>query len=207
MNLIKETKYIEDEEYLKQYEYYMSLYSEKFKKQMKDVNKYYDIYNYGISYYSDKLHDEPYGSDNYYKIKEKMDDLYNKHHALEKPNKILKYEVDILWEISQYYLDKWNKIMKYNPEIKDFEELYFTKKNTPLKKTITKTKRKQIESEVCSICLDTHTYKNVIQLNCSHVFGKNCFQKLSVVRKRKHFVVKCPLCRTECEKYSLFKMK
>jgi hypothetical protein len=110
-------------------------------------------------------------------------------------------------EISQYYLDKWNKVMKYDPKTRDFEELYFTKKNTPLKKTITKTKKKQIESEVCSICLDAHTYKNVIQINCSHVFGKSCFQKLSVVRKRKHFVVKCPLCRTECTKYSLFKLK
>lgn len=207
MNLIKETEYIEDEEYFKQYEYYSSLHSEKFKKLVKDENKYFDIYNYGISYYSDKLDKEPYGSENYYKIKEKMDDLYNKHHALEKPNKILKYQVDIYWELTQYYLDKWNKIMKYNPEIKDFEELYFTKKNTPLKKTITKTKKKQIESEVCSICLDAHTYKSVIQLNCTHIFGKSCFQKLSVVRKRKHFVVKCPLCRTECTKYSLFKLK
>ena len=207
MNLIKETEYIEDEEYLKQHQYYSSLHSEKFKKLVKDENKYFDIYNYGISHYSDKLRDETYGSENYYKIKEKMDDLYNKHHALEKPNKILRYQVDIYWEISQYYLDKWNKIMKYDPKTRDFEELYFTKKNTPLKKTITKTKKKQIESEVCSICLDPHTYKNVIQLNCSHIFGKACFQKLSVVRKRKYFVVKCPLCRTECTKYSLFKLK
>ena len=194
------------DKYMEQHEYYMSLYQEKIKKLIKDTNKYYDIYNYGIEYYRTKMNDESYGSENYYKIKEKMDDLYNKHHALEKPNKILRYQVDIYWEISQYYLDKWNKIMKYNPKIKYFYEFYFTKKDTPLK-TITKTKRKHIESEVCSICLDPHTYKSVIQLNCSHIFGKACFQKLSVVRKRKYFVVKCPLCRTECTKYSLFKLK
>jgi hypothetical protein len=92
MNLIKETEYIEDEEYLKQYQYYFSLHNEKFKKLVKDENKYFNIYNYGIKYYSDKLDDEPYGSENYYKIKEKMDDLFNKHYALKKPIKILKYE-------------------------------------------------------------------------------------------------------------------
>jgi hypothetical protein len=195
MNLIKETEYIKDTEYLNQHEYYSSLHSEKFKNLVKDTNKYYDIYFYGINYYSDKLDNEVHGSENYYQIKKKMDNLYNKYYALQKSNKILKYEADILWEISKYYLDKWNKVMKKK------------KKDTSLKKTITKTKRKQIESEVCSICLDTHSYKNVIQLNCSHVFGKVCFQKLLVVQKRKHFVMKCPLCRTEPTKYSLFKMK
>ena len=195
MNLIKETECIKDTEYLNQHEYYSSLHSEKFKNLVKDTNKYYDIYVYGINYYSDKLDNEVHGSENYYQIKEKMDNLYNKYYALQKSNKILKYEADILWEISEYYLDKWNKVMKKK------------KKDTSLKKTITKTKRKQIESEVCSICLDTHSYKNVIQLNCSHVFGKVCFQKLLVVQKRKHFVIKCPLCRTEPTKYSLFKMK
>ena len=206
MNLIKETEYIEDEEYLKQHQYYMSLHNEKFKKLVKNENKYFNIYNYGIKYYSKKLHDEPYGSENYYKIKEKMDDLYNKHHALEKPNKILKYEVDIIWEISQYYLDKWNKIMKYNPKIKYFYEFYFTKKDTPLK-TITKTKRKHLESEACSICLETHTYKNTMQLNCSHIFGKGCIRKLLQKAEEKDIAPKCPLCRTNCEKYSLFKIK
>jgi len=74
------------------------------------------------------------------------------------------------------------------------------------KRSITKTKRKQVESEVCSFCLDTHTYKNVIQLNCSHVFGKVCFREW-LVQKRRHVVMKCPLCRTELTTYSLFKMK
>ena len=187
------------DKYSKQEEYYTSLCDEKFKKLRKDRNEYYDIYNYGISYYSDKLNDEPYGSDNYYKIKEKMDDLYNKHHALEKPIKILKFEVDIYWEISSYYLDKMTKHCK-----KKINK--FTKKDTPLK-TITKTKRKQLESELCPICLDTHTYKTVIQLNCSHIFGKCCIQNLLQRSEKKGTDLKCPLCRSECKKYSLFKMK
>ena len=195
------------DKYMEQHEYYMSLYQEKIKKLIKDTNKYYDIYNYGIEYYRTKMNDESYGSENYYKIKEKMDDLYNKHYALEKPNKILDYEANIYWELSQYYLDKNNKLMKYNPETRDFEDFYITKKDTPLK-TITKTKRKHLESEVCSICLDTHTYKNMIQLNCSHIFGKVCFQKLLQKAEEKDIAPKCPLCRTECcKKYSLFKMK
>ena len=195
------------DKYMEQHEYYMSLYQEKIKKLIKDTNKYYDIYNYGIEYYRTKMNDESYGSENYYKIKEKMDDLYNKHYALEKPNKILDYEANIYWELSQYYLDKNNKLMKYNPETRDFEDFYITKKDTPLK-TITKTKRKHLESEVCSICLDTHTYKNMIQLNCSHIFGKVCFQKLLQKAEEKDIAPKCPLCRTECcKKYYLFKMK
>lgn len=200
MNLINEIEWstlnIKDIEYLDQHEYYSSLHSEKFKKQKKDVNKYYDIYFYGISYYSDKLDNEVHGSENYYQIKKKMDNLYNKYYALQKSNKILTYETNILWEISTYYLDKWNNVMKKK-----------NKDTKSSKRSITKTKRKQFESEVCSICLDTHTYKNVIQLNCSHVFGKVCFQKLLVAQKRRHVVMKCPLCRTELTKYSLFKMK
>jgi hypothetical protein len=207
MNLIQQKENTEEEDYWKQHEYYRSLHNEKFKKLKKDENKYYDIYLHGIKYYSDKLDKEVYGSENFYQIKEKMDHLYNKHYALQKPNQILKYEVDILWEISCYYLDKFNKVMKYDPKTKDFEELYFTKKNTPLKKKITKTKKKQLESEVCSICLDTHTYKNVIQLNCSHVFGKVCFQKLLQRSEEKGCDSKCPLCRTASTKYSLFKVK
>ena len=195
------------DKYMEQHEYYMSLYQEKFKKLIKDTNKYYDIYNYGIEYYRTKMKNESYGSENYYKIKEKMDDLYNKHYALEKPNKILDYEANIYWELSQYYLDKNNKLMKYNPETRDFDDFYFIKKDTPLK-TITKTKKKHLESEACSICLDTHTYKNMIQLNCSHIFGKVCFQKLLQKAEEKYIAPKCPLCRTECcKKYSLFKMK
>ena len=195
------------DKYMEQHEYYMSLYQEKIKKLIKDTNKYYDIYNYGIEYYRTKMNDESYGSDNYYKLKEKMDDLYNKHYALEKPNKILDYEANIYWELSQYYLYKNNKLMKYNPETRDFEDFYITKKDTPLK-TITKTKRKHLESEACSICLDTHTYKNMIQLNCSHIFGKVCFQKLLQKAEEKDIAPKCPLCRTECcKKYSLFKIK
>jgi hypothetical protein len=195
------------DKYMEQHEYYMSLYQEKIKKLIKDTNKYYDIYNYGIEYYRTKMKDESYGSENYYKIKEKMDDLYNKHYALEKPNKILDYEANIYWELSQYYLDKNNKLMKYNPETRDFDDFYFTKKDTPLK-TITKKKRKQLESEACSICLETHTYKNMMQLNCSHIFGKVCIRKLLRKAEEKDTAPKCPLCRTECcKKYSLFKMK
>jgi len=195
------------DKYMEQHQYYMSLYQKKFKKLIKDTNKYNDIYFYGIDYYSNKLKDEPTGSDTYYKIKEKMDDLYNKYYELEKRNKILDYESTIYWEISQYYLDKHNKLMKYNLKTRDFDDFYFTKKDTPLK-TITKTKRKQLESEVCSICLETHTYKNMIQLNCSHIFGKGCFQKILQRAAEKDTHSKCPLCRTKCcKKYSLFKMK
>ena len=196
INLITEIEYIKDIEYLDQHDYYSSLHTKKIKNLVKDTNKYYDIYFYGINYYSDKLDNEVHGSENYYQIKEKMDNLYNKYYALQKSNKILKYEADILLEISEYYLDKWNKVMKKK-----------NKDTKSSKRSITKTKRKQFESEVCSICLDTHTYKNVIQLNCSHVFGKVCFQKLMVVQKKRHVVMKCPLCRTEPTKYTLFKMK
>ena len=194
------------DKYMEQYQYYMSLYSPLFKKLRKDTNKYYDIYFYGIKYYSDKLDDEPYGSDTYYKLKQKKDDLYNKHHALKKQNEILDYESTIYWEISQYYLNNHNKLVKYNPKTRDFDDFYITKKNTS-QKTITKTKQKQLESEVCPICLDTHTYKNMIRLNCSHIFGKGCFQKLLQKAEKKNSVPKCPLCRTNCEKYSLFKIK
>ena len=195
------------DQYMEQHQYYISLYQEKLKKLKKDVYKYYDIYKYGIRYYSNKLHDEPYGSDTYYKLKQKMDDLYNKYYALEKPNKILHYQATIYFELSQYYLDKHNKLVKYNPKTRDFEDFYITKKDTP-QKTITKTKRKHLESEACSICLETHTYKNMVQLNCSHIFGKVCFQKLLQKAEEKDSALKCPLCRTECcEKYSLFKMK
>lgn len=195
------------DKYMEQHKYYNSLHTEKFEKLKKDENKYYDIYNYGIAYYSNKLHDEPSGSDTYYKLKQKRDDLYNKHYALEKPIKILKFEVDIYWEISCYYLEKWNQFVKYDFITRNIKDFYFTKKDTP-RKTITKTKRKQLETDVCAICLDTHTYKNMIQLNCSHIFGKGCIQKLLQKAKEKDIVSKCPLCRTECcEKYALFKMK
>ena len=211
MNLIKQIEHSDKyddkyDKYIEQYEYYMSLYDEKSKKLKKDTIKYFDIYNYGINFYSNKLNDESYGSDNYYKLKQKMDDLYNKHYALEKPNKILDYEANIYWEISQYYLDKLNKLTKYNPKTRHLDDFYFTKKDIPLK-TITKTKKKQLEIEVCSICLDTHTYKNMIQLNCSHIFGKVCFQKILQKAEEKGTHSKCPLCRTMCEKYSLFKIK
>ena len=195
------------DKYMEQHKYYMSLYQKKFKKLRKDTNKYFDIYFYGINYYWNKLKDEPTSSDNYYKIKKKRDDLYNKHHALEKPNKILDYEATIYWEIACYYLNIHNKLMKYNLKTRDFDDFYFTKKDTPLK-TITKTKKKQLESEACSICLETHTYKNMMQLSCSHIFGKGCIRKLLRKAEEKDIAPKCPLCRTECcKKYSLFKMK
>ena len=174
------------------------LSSQKRKEWYKKFMASHNIYMKGIDYYRKQMfEDDDITSENYIQNKKKMDKLFNKKYELDKEAEQLKFESDIYSELADFHCDKMNSYDK-----KLDKEDYITTKNTEIKK-ITKTKKNQLEKEICSICLEHHDYKQMVSLNCGHVIGKACCKELIESKLQ----MRCPLCRTKCDKYYLLRLK
>ena len=57
-------------------------------------------------------------------------------------------------------------------------------------------------ADVCAICMEKHTIGNSIKTECTHEFGKQCFQMWMQASNSNH---KCPTCRKECPQIVMFR--
>jgi hypothetical protein len=80
-----------------------------------------------------------------------------------------------------------------------------TRRN-PLEKTVTISRAAFNANctDSCSICLETHKKGDSIQTECNHEFGKQCFNTWMTSRASNH---KCPTCRKEMPKVTMFKTR
>ena len=128
-------------------------------------------------------------------------DEYNKHEKITKKYKKLKEIDDAVWEMSDYSLDGMNKYC---------EDDYLFTLDKKLCKTnyITRSKGKEISSNVCSLCLDTHDVKHMIKTSCGHYFGKSCFAALTKHKfNNDDTEITCPYCRNNISTLCQFKYK
>jgi len=150
-------------------------------------NSYNDLYTL-----LDKVKDQTF---------KELRDEFDKYEKITKKYKKLKEIDDAVWNMYDYSLEGMNKWCE--------DDCIFTL-NKKLCKTncITRSKGKEISSNVCSLCLDTHHVKHTIKTSCGHYFGKPCFAALA---KHKFYddksVVTCPYCRSNVSSLSQFKYK
>lgn len=181
---------------------YADAYEEGFNKFKKNRQSIRDIRRYGIRHYKNKMQDEPnVETEKYISSKKKMDKLYSKLYKLKEQQRKISFSNNIYWELWDFYLTKIDHLLKKEEMELNFDN-YINCQNTPIKK-ITKTKKQKFENEVCSICLEKHNYKNLVQLNCRHVIGKICCQEMI----NSNLEMWCPLCRNNCENYKLLRLK
>jgi hypothetical protein len=67
-------------------------------------------------------------------------------------------------------------------------------------------KWKKTSPNICSICLEKHTYRELLTTSCRHSFGKECFHTLITTCINQYKNVSCPECRSstfELRKYKL----
>jgi hypothetical protein len=116
--------------------------------------------------------------------------------------------------------DTWDLINDMNDSVLDYliqlcdnMDKYLFTLNKSICKTnyITKNKGKEISSNMCSVCLDTHDAKHIVKTSCGHYFGKPCFatlikQKFKFGKFESHHV-KCPYCRSNVVTLCQFKYK
>ena len=56
----------------------------------------------------------------------------------------------------------------------------------------------------CSICLEIHCKKNIIECDCSHQFGKKCFKNWIITCIKSNKEITCPKCRIKVKSISKF---
>jgi hypothetical protein len=150
-------------------------------------NEFNDLYTL-----LDKVKDETF--------KEVVDE-FDKHEKFTKKYKKLKEIDDAVWNMYTYALEGMNKWC---------EDDYLFTLNKKLCKTncITRSKGKEISSNVCSLCLDTHDVKHLIKTSCGHYFGKPCFAALTKHKfENDESHVTCPYCRSNVATLCQFKYK
>jgi hypothetical protein len=56
-------------------------------------------------------------------------------------------------------------------------------------------KMRSLHPEMCGVCMEHHTYSNMIITSCHHYFGKECFSKWIHTCFVKRKDISCTLCR------------
>lgn len=54
---------------------------------------------------------------------------------------------------------------------------------------------RSIQSNDCSICLETPSFNNLVKTNCKHYFCRMCYDKWVVSVLKNNFDISCPNCR------------
>jgi hypothetical protein len=121
----------------------------------------------------------------------------------------LKFELEILDANSDYYI---KLIHYYDNKSTIMDQTHIITPTNHAVKRISRTKRRQLENELCSICLDTHSYRDIVRTSCGHIFGKCCFQNhLKALNKRNsggdELMTCCPMCRSTKLSMTLFAIK
>jgi hypothetical protein len=94
----------------------------------------------------------------------------------------------------EYYKKKLNNIYKINAD-------------NSIRRKITKSKKRQLERETCSVCLENHCIKDMVTTSCGHHFGKSCFEEIIKNSSYKQTCVSCPLCRNSKVQYYRYCVK
>uniref|UniRef100_A0A6C0E3K3 RING-type domain-containing protein n=1 Tax=viral metagenome TaxID=1070528 RepID=A0A6C0E3K3_9ZZZZ len=104
-----------------------------------------------------------------------------------------KFEVEIaILQVKRDEVDKQRKLLW-----RDMEGLFkITPKNSKLKK-ITPLAKRQLERELCSICYEQHTIKQLVTTNCGHTFGKCCLSEMLEHNYDNVVDMVCPCCRND----------
>ena len=104
-----------------------------------------------------------------------------------------KFEVEIaLLQLKRDEVDKQMKLLW-----RDMEGVFkITSKNSKLKK-ITPLEKRNLEREICSICYEQHTIKQVVTTNCGHTFGKCCLTEMLGHNYDNEIDIVCPCCRND----------
>ena len=76
----------------------------------------------------------------------------------------------------------------------------------PLSKVIRKRDLDVVMGDDCGICLDKETRRNTVSTCCGHHYCKTCFDAL-VESCREVRVLKCPICRKENPRITLFRAR
>jgi hypothetical protein len=100
-----------------------------------------------------------------------MNKLYVIKNALQKQVDQIIFDQSIIDANISYYeniYESYNDKAKHSPCV-------ITSKNHAVHR-ISKFACRTLEKETCSICLDTHGYKDIVKTSCGHIFGKSCFQ-------------------------------
>jgi len=82
------------------------------------------------------------------------------------------------------------------------------KKENEARKSIKMLSKEKLEKEtedVCGICLETHKFKDIIQTNCKHQFGEECFTQWCNTCRRQRKSISCPMCKKKNPKIFRFK--
>ena len=74
-------------------------------------------------------------------------------------------------------------------------------------KFIKKVEMEKIVENVCGICINNHKKKEMVTLNCSHEFGKECFNGWMDICKNNSKELTCPSCRVETTELKICKQK
>jgi hypothetical protein len=131
-----------------------------------------------------------------------------KLHSAKKKLDQLCFALDILDANSDHYI---NLIHKFDRESTIEENTHILTPKNHMVNRISRAKRKSLENEMCSICLDTHHYKYIVRTSCGHIFGKCCFQShLKAINKKNDtydLITCCPMCRSTELSITLFAMK
>jgi len=180
---------------------YNDLYSRSFSKFKRATNAYYHLFNKIDELYY-QMCDYPDDSEPYKQMNKRRSRLYLVMYEKEKEMKLLELEIDILSDYSDHYLSIANRHLKYSQQSRSH---FFTKKTYSVR-TISKAKRQQVEKEVCAICFQTHSYKDLVETTCSHIYGKSCFQQYISSNKMGQTGC-CPMCRTKDYDFYVYSLR
>ena len=104
-----------------------------------------------------------------------------------------KFEVEIaVLEIKRHDID--NKRRKIWDEMEGLFKI--TKQNSHLKK-VSKLEKRRLEREICSICYESHSIKQLVTTSCGHTFGKCCLSRMIEHNYENGAQIMCPYCRNE----------
>ena len=98
-------------------------------------------------------------------------------------------------EMAVLYCQQIDIYSKINYFGKKMNNVYKITADNSVRRKVTKNKKRTMEREMCSICLENHSIKDVVTTSCGHHFGKSCFEQIIEKCSRNCTQLSCPLCR------------
>ena len=122
---------------------------------------------------------------------------------------LVKKRIDImLFELNLSDLETDLHYAKFNKYLNDSYLLHHIIKKDCKVTHISKTKIQQLEKEDCCICLSNHKIKDIVSGSCGHTYGKCCFEQIIKTKfDAREDELKCPLCRSEVTKLTIYRKK
>jgi hypothetical protein len=169
-------------------------------KLQRTMNKYTHLSNYvGRLYEQWFTFDAITPADIKNDIKNKISKISHLMHKTLHETEVLNLELDINNACSTIHANKFDKHLL---KIKTIHHI--TRKNSNVR-SVSVMQQKDLESETCCICLETHTLKDIVTTCCGHTLGKSCFEEII----HKHYYadteITCPLCRKQSLSFNIYR--